>query len=69
MLNKYFTLPEHNIYLNGNEKITRIFRNTFEFNSTVEDTIANFEEVKVIDNDDNLLAVGFYFITHIWSNS
>ena len=59
MLNKYFTLPEHNIYLNGNEKITRIFRNTFEFNSTVEDTIANFEEVKVIDNDDNLLAVGF----------
>jgi hypothetical protein len=59
MLKEYFYLPEHNIYLNGNERITRLYRNTFEFSSKTTDEINSFEKVEVTDNDNNVLAVGF----------
>ncbi len=57
-LNKYCNLQEHNIFI-GENKVLRRFRNHFEFSTKVTDYFTEFEEIKVVDNDENLLAVGF----------
>lgn len=58
-LDKYQNLSEHNIYLNQKSQIYRMFRNTFDFNAKVSDHFNEFEKIKVIDNENNLLAIGF----------
>ena len=58
-LNKHQILPEHNIYLNQKSQIYRMFRNSFDFNAKVSDHFNDFERIEVIDNENNLLAVGF----------
>ena len=55
-LNKYFNLQEHNIFV-GENKVLRRFRNHFEFSTKVTDYFTEFEEIKVVDNDETAIDI------------
>ena len=49
-----------NILHNSETAITRTFRNSYDFNSTTTDYINGVEKLEIVDNDNELLAYGFF---------